>query len=148
MFSNSRNNEVPQQNKKIPGFSPYETPKKQAKSKNPKAEPPKILKTFILDSFPSSIPANKRKSTPTPAKSNKVKSTPQKQLKRSSSLSVKQKQVDYKSIPKFDYELKKLLRAVFRHCVKCPQFKSELVSIDATKLLDVYAENRLVSPYN
>ena len=46
-------------------------------------------------------------------------------------------------IPNFKFELEKLIRAVFRHCVVCPEFKSELNRIKADSLLQHYAQYRL-----
>jgi len=152
MSSNSYHNELSFQGKKSP-YSLYETPKKQENATENKREPVKILKTFILDSYPNSCSdkKNNRQKTPTPSKrqsSKKSFTTPQKSIPKSKSSKLKPTQTPYTSIPNFDFELKKLLRALYRHCIACPNLKSELSSINATTLLDLYAHNRLISPSN
>lgn len=151
MSFNSNHNEVSLLGKKS-AYSLYETPKKPSKLSENKREPVKVLKTFILDSYPNSYSDKKvRQKTPTPSKrpsSKRSFNTPQKSLRKSKSSNLKPSQTPYTSLPNFSFELKKLLRAVFRHCVVCPEFKSELSSINATTLLDLYAQNRLISSSN
>ncbi|CAG9334597.1 unnamed protein product [Blepharisma stoltei] len=46
------------------------------------------------------------------------------------------------NIPNFKYEVEKLLRAVFRHSVNCPDMKEELRKIGGVKLLEEYIKCR------
>lgn len=50
--------------------------------------------------------------------------------------------LDFTKIPNFKYEVEKLLRAVFRHSVNCPDMKEELRRIGSSKLLDEYVRCR------
>jgi len=45
-------------------------------------------------------------------------------------------------IPNLKYEVEKLLRAVFRHSVSCPEFKEELKKVGGSRLLDEYVKTR------
>ena len=44
----------------------------------------------------------------------------------------------FEEIPDLTYEIEKLLRALYRHTVVCPSFKSEIKAIGGLSLLDEY----------
>lgn len=113
----------------------FETPRKRG-------EPVKVLNTFILD-FPRTSFSEKKEKSGIKRNNSSTKASSRRSYKKGKVLN-KDSVIDYKNVENFDFELKKLLRAVFRHCVACPEFKSELVEIEANKLLDLYAERRMI----
>ena len=133
--------------------SKFESPQKKTP---PSSKPVKILPTYIFDAQrPKAIipKLETKKSTPTKNSSgnssNRIKSagkkTPlKKSIRRSTSFLIKPKTTPSLSeYPNFQYELEKLIRAVYRHCVVCPELKSELLRTNANVLLDYYAQTRL-----
>jgi hypothetical protein len=122
----------------------FETP---TKSQGGRKEPIKVLNTFILDIPRTSLSEKKteKKGQSSLRRNTSSRRTSSRKTSNSKKTSIKVSPVDFKSLPNFDFELKKLLRAVFRHCVACPEFKSELKSIEATALLDLYAKNRTMN---
>ena len=119
--------------RRTPDSRMFETPRKRG-------EPVKVLNTFILD-FPRTSFSEKKERPSVRRNNSSTKASSRRSFKKGKSMG-KDSVIEYKTVENFDFELKKLLRAVFRHCVACPEFKSELVSIEATKLLDLYAKNR------
>ena len=135
--------------------SAYESPQKRAAPSNHRSLPMKILPTFIFDqATPQHKTPGKLSKHSTPRKKGSInqkvlnksadKKSEKKSLKRSGSAAIKPKlRVNYSEIPNFEYQLEKMMRVVFRHCVGCPEFKEELKKFEADVILKHYADNRL-----
>jgi hypothetical protein len=135
--------------------SGYESPVKSQYLYSVRKLPLKVLPTYIFNlATPKKIFLKSQSKKSTPKQSNsgtnssRNKSTEKKitkkVIKRSNSSVTKLKLgTGITKVANFDYELEKLLRIIFRHCVICPGLKSELSSMGADTLLRRYAEHRL-----
>lgn len=130
----------------------YDSPLKSNCPTSARKPPIKILPTYIFNlSTPKKIApiGSSKKSTPkSPISITSQSKTSDKKSKRkltrsTSAASKPKKRINLCGVPNLQIELEKLIRAVYRHCVVCPELKSELKRIKADGLLQHYAKYRL-----
>lgn len=130
----------------------YYESKADSNSACSRRHPLKVLPTyFFTDATPKnkqtkenqSLAHNKSYNNGIAKKKSLSKKDKKKSMKRSNSFVNKKKPVNYLHVENFEAELEKLMRAVFRHCIGCPKFKTELTRVNADTLLNHYASSRL-----
>ena len=139
----------------------YDSPLKLVSPSSARRIPIKVLPTYIFNlstKKPERPVVQERKSTPKVTTSSRPSSrngfSDKKTIKKKSNRSIsvtgkavkakaKQGRINLCEVPNLQIELEKLIRAVFRHCVVCPELKSELKRINADALLQHYAKYRL-----